>query len=152
MFTVNVVFYYILHMITKWSKYLASTYCNCDITEIEGYEDAIASDEKYTCHHVLEYKFRMDELIAMNMYFKVSPEFLIWMPSSVHRNNSTLHAGTRCKRKSVSAEVRAKLSATHKGKKRSPEFCKKMSEQRKGENNPMYGKRNKLVNGKRIFY
>ena len=138
-------------MITKWSAYLAKTYCNTDISQIEGYEDAIESDEPYTCHHVLEYLYKQQELEAMNMYLCVSPEFLIWMPTSVHRGNPTIHAGISKKRKQMSEETRKRIADAHRGKKRSPEFCNKMSEQRKGKGNPMYGKTNKLVNGKRIF-
>lgn len=139
-------------MISKYSLTLAKQFCNTDVSLIEGYDDAISSEESYTCHHVLEWLYRMDELIAMNLYNKVDPEFLIWMPTSVHRNNPWIHAATKRKRKPLSDETRAKMSKARKGKKRSPEFCKKMSELRKGANNPMYGRRNKLINGKRIYY
>lgn len=151
MCTCLIEFIILSNMITKWSAYLAKSYCNTDISQIEGYEDAISSAESYTCHHALEYLYTQKELEAMNMYLNVSPDFLIWMPTSVHRGNPTIHAGISKKRKPVSAEARKRMGDAHRGKKRSPEFCKKMSEQRKGEGNPMFGKTNKLVNGKRIF-
>ena len=122
-------------MISKNSLKSARRYCNTDVSQIEGYDDAISAEENYTCHHVLEWLYRMDELIAMNLYHNVDPEFLIWMPTDLHCNNPWLHAAIKRKRKPVSDETR-----------------KKLSDKYKGVNNPMYGKRNKLVDGKRIFY
>lgn len=61
--------------------------------EIEGFEEAISSEEMYVPHHVLEWKYTIDELKSMGHYDKVSPEELIWMPRSVHSTNKWLHKG-----------------------------------------------------------
>lgn len=82
-------------MITAKSLKNAKKFCNCDVSNIEGYDEALASKEKYTCHHVLEYKFYTEDLQKMGMYENVSPEFLIWMPFNVHHNNCTLHIKRR---------------------------------------------------------
>lgn len=104
--------------------------------DIEGYEDAIASDELYVPHHVLEWKYTVDELAAMNRYLKVDASELIWMSQSVHNNNSTLHKGVRLKNeamksRTLSDETRNKMSESHKGICHSEETRKKMSESRK---------------------
>lgn len=63
--------------------------------DIEGYEEAINSTEMYVPHHVLEWKYSVEELKAMGHYDKVSPDELIWMPESVHNSNPVLHKGIR---------------------------------------------------------
>lgn len=78
-------------MITEKSRKNARKYCRNDISKIEGYEEAMMADEKYSCHHVLEYLYSSEELKKMNMYFGVHENFLIWMPFSVHHNNCVLH-------------------------------------------------------------
>ena len=59
--------------------------------DIEGYDEAISSEEMYVPHHVLEWKYTTEELKAMNRYKKVKAEELIWMPKSVHNTNKWLH-------------------------------------------------------------
>jgi len=63
------------------------------ITDIEGWEEALFSDEMYVPHHVLEWLYTKEELKAMNRYDDVSPDELIWMPRSVHNSNSIIHKG-----------------------------------------------------------
>lgn len=83
-------------MITGKSRKNAKQYCRCDISMIEGYEDALNDpNEKYSVHHVLEPWFTTDELKDKGLYYDVHPDFLIWMPFSVHHNNSTLHVSRR---------------------------------------------------------
>ena len=113
--------------------------------DIEGYEDAITSDEMYVPHHVLEYKYTIDELVSMNRYDKVSSDELIWMLQSVHNCNSTLHKGVRLgndamkgrtpwnRGKQLSEEIRNKMSESHKDKPRSEEHRQKLSESNKGK-------------------
>lgn len=61
------------------------------ITDIEGWEEALESDELYVPHHVLEWKYSVEELKKMNRYDNVDPNELIWMPRSVHNSNEILH-------------------------------------------------------------
>ena len=65
------------------------------ITDIEGWEDALDSDELYVPHHVLEWKYTSDELKDMNRYDNVKPEELIWMPAKLHFGNKYIHKGYR---------------------------------------------------------
>ncbi len=67
------------------------------ITDIEGWEEALDSDEMYVPHHVLEWKYTSDELKEMGLYDNVPPWMLIWMPRSVHNSNQFLHIGMRIK-------------------------------------------------------
>lgn len=67
------------------------------ITDIEGWQDALSSSELYVPHHVLEWKYTMEELIQMNRYYDVPADELIWMPQSVHRGNQYIHKGYKDK-------------------------------------------------------
>lgn len=129
--------------------------------DIEGYEDAITSDEMYVPHHVLEYKYTIDELVSLNRYDKVSADELIWMPQSVHNRNATLHKSVRLSNdaqkgrtvsdethrkmseshKNISDETRKKLSESLKGRTFSEEHRKNISEARKGRTAPNKGKK-----------
>lgn len=63
--------------------------------DIECYDDAINSSELYVPHHVLEWKYTVDELIAMNRYWQVDESELIWMTRRTHYGNLVLHKGFR---------------------------------------------------------
>lgn len=66
--------------------------------DIEGYEEAINSDEMYVPHHKLEKDYTMKELQQMNRYDIVPANELIWLPQSVHNGNNDIHKGLReCK-------------------------------------------------------
>ena len=52
--------------------------------DIEGYEEAINSDEMYVPHHKLEKDYTMNELQQMNRYDIVPSNELIWLPQSYH--------------------------------------------------------------------
>lgn len=65
----------------------------CNIEDIEGYEEAILSDELYVIHHVLEWKYTADELKSMNRYWDVTPDELIFMPKSLHSSSKYIHKG-----------------------------------------------------------
>lgn len=103
-------------------------------SDIEGYEEAMSSDELYVPHHVLEYKYTMQELVDMNRYWLVDASELIWMPQSIHRDNRTLHKGYRdMDARETTYEARAKMSKCHKGIKFSEEHKHKLSLAQRGK-------------------
>lgn len=65
-------------------------YCE-EYWKIENYEKAISSDERWQCHHKLEFmpfsgkNVSKKFLIEQGMYYKVQPEALIFLPISEHR-------------------------------------------------------------------
>ena len=71
------------------------TYCK-DYTQIENYDIAVNSSERYECHHRLETHnsdgerrlvlISRKELIALDMYWDRPPEELIFLTCSEHRN------------------------------------------------------------------
>ena len=121
-------------------------YCK-DYEKIENYQKAKKDNFKgWECHHRLETHTpdgkRRDadishkELKALGMYYNRPPEELIFLPRSEH---SSFNKG-----KKRSEETRRKMSESAKGKKMSEEARRKMSEAHKGkqagEKHPMYGK------------
>ena len=108
--------------------------------DIEGYEDAINSSEFYVPHHVLEWKYTKDELIAMNRYWQVNASELIWMTRHTHNKNPVLHKGNRI----VSAKTRKKMSESRKGKLHSADTIKKISESNKGKHHHSEESRKKI--------
>lgn len=116
---------------------------------VENYEKALADNFKgWICHHRLQtwnsdgerrlIDIKAEELKALGMYYNRPASELIFLTNAEH---ASLHH----KGKSKSVEMRRKLSEARKGKPRSEETRKKISEGHKGiqagENNPMYGKR-----------
>ena len=94
--------------------------CYCRKPElIENYDKAIA-DKKQTweVHHRLECCFTQKFLKKMNLYYDVEPEALIFLTPSEHSK-----IDSRCNR----------VGEAHKGKKRSEETKKKISEAKKGK-------------------
>lgn len=61
--------------------------------DIEGFDEAISSEEMYVPHHVLEWKYTVEELDQMNRYNKVNADELMWVSTSVHNSNRWLHKG-----------------------------------------------------------
>lgn len=118
----------------------AKRYCCEDITEIEGYDEMIASNEKWCCHHrreITEGKSRQ-QLIYEGIYYHITASELIFMTVSEH---SQLHNINR------RPETRRKMSESHKGEKHpmfgkhhSNEARRKISEANKGKPSPMKGK------------
>ena len=101
-------------------------YCK-DYENIENYEKAKADNFKnWDCHHRREAEFSRKELIALDMYYNVSSEELIFLTRAEH---TKLHMKGNNYRlgKHLSEEHKKKLSEANKGK-------------YAGENNPMYGK------------
>lgn len=144
--------------------------CICkDYIKIENYNKAIA-DKKHIwiCHHRLEthnsdgekrlVELEPEELIALDMYYNVSPEELIFLTKSEHNrlHRKGKHHSEETKRemsksqkgkkhKLFSEETRNKMSEAKKGRKFSNEHKRKLSESHKG-------KHWKLVDSKRVYY
>lgn len=63
--------------------------------DIEGYQEAISSDELYIPHHKMEIFFTHKELEEMGRYDPCPANELIWLPISEHHGNKKLHVGLR---------------------------------------------------------
>ena len=120
------------------------TYCGDDYTKIDGYDEAIKSDELYVCHHLAEIlpcgSFKKDDLIKFGLYWKRPHSELILIKKSVH---SAMHCKITMTGKIVSDETRLKQSLKHKGKKLgkwSDEHRKHLLGKVAGSKNGMYGK------------
>lgn len=99
--------------------------------DIEGFEEAILSEEEYVPHHILECRFTEDELRALNRYENVRPEELIWMPKSIHDSNLNLHKGCRLRHQKAigskrSEETKHRMSIAQTGKKHKEETKHKL--------------------------
>ena len=110
-------------------------YCK-DIENVENYEKAKADNFKgWHCHHCLEthnsdgerrlVDISHNELKALGMYYNRPADELIFLTS---REHNALHNKGRQK----SEETRKKLSEAHKGRRLSEEHKKKLSEAHKG--------------------
>ena len=101
--------------------------CICRNPElIENYELAIADTaQTWEVHHRREEFYSQQELIEGEEYFDRPPEELIFLTKSEHGG-----IDSKCKR----------VAIARKGKHPSEETKRKLSEAKKGENNPLYGK------------
>lgn len=63
--------------------------------DIEGYQEAISSDELYIPHHKMEIFFTHKELEEMGRYDPCPANELIWLPISEHHGSRKLHVGLR---------------------------------------------------------
>lgn len=131
----------------KWYKF-----CSEPLDKIEHYEEALAEGFKGWCiHHRLEIKpdgtrVSMQELKDKDLYWHRPASELVFMKVGEHM---TLHwiGNTFNKGKHLSAETRLKLSEARKGE-NNPFFGKHFSEEhrqkiaaaKRGENNPFFGK------------
>ena len=121
------------------------TYCCEDISLIENYELAINDTTQiWVCHHRNEINentiLSKQELIDKDLYWKRPASELILMPKSEH---SSLHCKIIMKGRKKSEEHKKKLSEAKTGKKLGPwsdEQRRKLIGKRCGKNNPMYGK------------
>ena len=98
-------------------------FCRDDISLIENYNEAVADTENvWVCHHRLELTLDGEfanskaDLIRYGMYYNRPYFELIFLPDTVHRK---MHLKTRI----ISNETR-----------------KRLSDSKKGDNNPMTGK------------
>ena len=99
------------------NKQSAKAYCKDDISMIENYENAINDKtQTWVCHHRRETIFSRKDLIEIGEYYNRPACELIFLTIFEHNR---LHKS---------------------GKHHSAESRKKMSEAKKGENNPRFGK------------
>ena len=140
------------------SNYKVSLFCREDVSKIEGYEEAIKSEEQYDCHHRLELhtdgslRFTADSLKKLDLYYNRPASELIFLTRVEHIR---LHTKARwesgqLKKKfgsprkgmkwshPMSEETKEKLSLVRKGRKLSEETKLKISEAHKGK--PTYNK------------
>ena len=105
-------------------KKRAIKYCKNDISLIENYDKAIADETQvWHCHHRRETIFSKSDLIEIGEYYNRPACELIFLTKSEHTRLHNLGKPSGMK-----------------GKHHSEESRKKMSESRKGENNPLFGK------------
>ena len=113
--------------------------------KIENYQKALADNFKgWDCHHRLEthtsdgirreVDITRDELKALDMYYNIPADELIFMKHSEHR---FLHQ----KGKHPSEETKNKISEAKKGKHRSEETKLKIGEAQKGKHNSIESRR-----------
>lgn len=107
-------------------KQTTKKFCK-EFENIENYQEAINSPEKYDCHHRLEDTgLSKKDLIDKGMYYNRPASELIFL---THWDHLSLHH----KGKIVSDETRKKLSDAHRGKVASDETKKKISSALKGK-------------------
>lgn len=128
-------------------------YCK-DFQKIENFMEAYNDlNETWHCHHRLEihndYENTMEDLILMNLYYDRPPEEFIFLRASEH---ISIH------NKGKKPTNWSNLIITNKGKKRSEESKKRMSESAKHRKSYhpggscFKGMKWKKVNGRRIWY
>ena len=113
--------------------------CCEDISNIENYEEAVASPKKWVCHHRLELvatggvcDVDMQDLKDWGIYWNRPADELIFLSRSEHNK---LHQATN--------SYKDKLSKALKGRTISEEHRRKLSEAAKdktGDKNPFFGK------------
>ena len=133
----------------------ATKYCKNDISLIENYDKAVADKTQiWHCHHRRETIFSRKDLIEIGEYYNRPACELIFLTSLDHNrlhksgeNNPMFGKPSVLKGKHHSAETRKKMSESKKGennplfgKHHSAEALNKMSDSKKGENNPLFGK------------
>ena len=133
------------------SKQTLKKFCCEDISQIENYEEAVNSPEKWDCHHRMETHRRngkerftrltMQDLIDWGIYYDRSADELIFLKHTdhmrLHRKGQTAwNKGKTSWNKGrklgpLSEETRRRISEAKKGKTLSEETKRKMSEARK---------------------
>lgn len=104
-------------MLTYINLWNAKRYCIDPVEKIDGYERAKNEPGQFHLHHRLEEQgYSRKELISKGLYYERPAEELVFLTREEHVR---LH---------------------HEGKTLSGESRKNLSEKRKGEKNPMYGK------------
>lgn len=152
-------------------KQTIKKYCCEDSSLIENFDIAVNSPDKWDCHHRKEIEngriVSVKELKEQGLYYNRPAEELIFLSKAEHRRLHNLNRSDE-ERKKISESCKGKVT-WNKGKKMSDEFCKKISESRKGRkgkpkseewrrkmSESMKGKHKgkhwKLVDGKRVWY
>ena len=132
-------------MMTNVQRQYWKAYCSEPLDNIENYQQALAEGFKGWCmHHRREIqqdgtRVSRQELIDQNLYYGRPASELVFMRHDEHRMLHNI-GNTYMKGHKHSEESRQKNSLAHKGKHPSAETRKKLSESRRGENNPFYGK------------
>lgn len=115
------------------NEYYAKKFCKDDISKIENYDKAIAdTTQTWDLHHRLEltldgdFALSRDQLKMHDMYYNRPYYELIFLTPAEH---TRLH----WKGKQRSSETRRKMSEANKGKHLSDETCRKLSEAMKGK-------------------
>lgn len=134
-------------MLSKNNLMYAKRCCNENISLIENYEKAVNDSEKYDCHHRLEIQedgtlISRQKLIEMNLYYDRPASELIFL---THSDHARLHSENRPK------EVLESISNANKGKLRSEETKRMISENHKGNKNGMYGKDSWNKNKRNVY-
>ena len=124
------------------SEESAKSYCKDDISLIENYDKAVSDTTKmWHCHHRRETIFSRKDLIEIGEYYNRPACDLIFLTPTDHRRLHNLGKPSGMNGKHHSAEARKKMSESRKGennplfgKHHSEETCKKISEANKGKN------------------
>lgn len=134
------------------SNYKVSLFCREDASKIEGYDEAIKSEEQYDCHHRLalhndgSLRFTSDSLKKLDLYYNRPACEFIFLSHSEHLS---LHTKSRWEsgqlkkkfgssRKGIkwshpmSEETKENLSLAKKGKKLTEEHKKSLMKPRSG--------------------
>ena len=115
-------------------KKRAIKYCKDDISLIENYDKAFSdTTQMWHCHHRRETIFSRKDLIEIGEYYNRPACELIFLTKSEHMKLHHLGKPSGMKDKHPSEESR-----------------KKMSEKKKGENNPLFGKHHSAKTCKKI--
>lgn len=145
----------------------AYAFCREPIENIENYEEAVNSEEKYVCHHKNGEPFTgfsRADLIKMKMYYHRPACELIFVKNSEHTRLHKLHLGfkhteetkqkmrdshknkqTWNKGKHFSEEAKIHMRESHLGKRLPDETKQKISAANKN-------KHWKTIEGKRVYY
>ena len=131
-------------------------YCCEDISKIENYDKAIADkSQTWHCHHRLEVQgqFRNTPLLLkkLGLYYNVPAQHLIFLTKAdhikVHRLNVFTTDETKKKialanhYRHPSESTKRKTSLAMKRHHRTEEHCNNISISKRGEKNPVYGKK-----------
>ena len=112
----------------------AIKYCKDDISLIENYDKAFSdTTQMWHCHHRRETIFSRKDLIEIGEYYNRPACELIFLTKSEHMRLHHLGKPSWMKGKHFSEEAR-----------------KKMSESKKGENNPLFGKHHSAETRKKM--
>ena len=133
-------------------------YCN-DIENIEGYDKAVVSKERYDCHHRLEthtsdgerrkVDISKEELIDLGMYYNRPASELVFMTCTEH---TKLHKTGRHLSEEQKRRIGKSNSIANKGKPSNRRGVHLSEEQKKKISESIKGKHWKLVDGKRVWY